>query len=83
METTTTTSAGTTTGAPLTHRDRAVLRAIAAGRCVLAGPCLLVDDLPCADQFLHARLAAAGLVRTGPAGPAHLTPAGRDALAAA
>lgn len=80
MDTTTTTPAGT---APLSHRDRALLRAVAAGRCVLAGPTLLVDDLPCADQFLHARLARAGLIGPGSAGPAHLTPAGRDALAAA
>lgn len=79
METTTTTTGPT----PLTHRDRAVLRAVAAGRCVLAGPTLLVDDLCCADQFLYARLAGAGLIGSGPAGPAHLTPAGRDALAAA
>lgn len=86
METTTTTTTTTGAGAgtaSLTHRDRAVLRAVAAGRCVLAGPTLLVDDRCCADQFVYARLARAGLVGSGPAGPARLTPAGRDALAAA
>jgi hypothetical protein len=74
----------TTTSAPLSHRDRAVLRAVAAGRCALAGHTLLVDGLCCADQFLGARLTGAGLIdRTGPAGPACLTAAGRAALAAA
>jgi hypothetical protein len=47
----------------LSNRDRAVLRAIAAGRCVLAGTALRVDGLLCADQFTGARLAAAGLER--------------------
>lgn len=71
----------TSTSAPLSHRDRAVLRAVAAGRCALVWPTLLVDGLCCADQFLCARLTAAGLIDgSGPAGPAGLTPAGRAVL---
>ncbi|MHA6782002.1 hypothetical protein ACVGOW_13590 [Pseudonocardia saturnea] len=71
----------TSTSAPLSHRDHAVLRAVAAGRCALAGPTLLVDGLCCADQFLCARLTGAGLIDgAGSAGPASLTAAGRAAL---
>ena len=71
----------------LTGRDRAVLRAVAAGRCVYSGTCgatLVVDGLCLCDQFTGARLTEAGLisaVRTGPA--ATLTPSGFAALAAA
>lgn len=72
----------TSTSAPLSHRARAVLRAVAAGRCALSGPTLLIDGLCCADQFLCARLADAGLIdHAGPGGPAHLTVAGHAALA--
>ena len=71
----------------LNHRDRAVLRAVAAGRCVLQGPHgagLQVDGRWCADQFAGARLTAAGLiVASGPAEPAQLTPAGHALLDAA
>lgn len=74
----------TATVSPLNHRDRAVLRAVAAGRCVIAGlhgAALLVDGLCCADQFVGSRLAAAGLIATsGPVGPAQLTAAGRAVL---
>lgn len=76
----------TSTVSPLSHRDRAVLRAVAAGRCVLAarGAALLVDGLCCADQFVGTRLAAAGLIAAaGPTGPARLTAAGQSLLDAA
>ena len=62
-------------------RDRAVLRAIAAGRCELwAGcePVLVVDGMRCADSGVAKRLLAAGLV-SKPVGTtvAQLTAAGR------
>lgn len=70
------------TDSTLTHRDRAVLRAVAAGRCEISGSSLLVDGLCCADQFAGLRLTSAGLISTRP-GPAALTSAGYDMLAAA
>ncbi|MFB9385597.1 hypothetical protein ACFFTK_20795 [Pseudonocardia petroleophila] len=61
-----------------------MLRAVAAGRCALAGPTLLVDGLCCADQFLGARLTGAGLIDTAARpGPARLTASGRELLGAA
>jgi hypothetical protein len=66
----------------LSHRDRAVLAAVAAGRGTVVAGRLLVDGLPCADQFVAARLRAAGLLATQVAGPARLTATGTDALAA-
>lgn len=72
----------------LSHRDRAVLKAVAAGRCLLSGPhagALTIDGLCCADQFVGARLAGAGLITrpatTGPV-PARLTSTGLALLAA-
>jgi hypothetical protein len=67
---------------PLSHRDRAVLRAVDAGRCVLAGVHgLIVDGLCCSDQFAGSRLTAAGLITaSGASGLAQLTAAGRAAL---
>ncbi|QFZ17956.1 hypothetical protein [Saccharothrix syringae] len=64
----------------ITPRDRAVLRAVAAGRCAYASGTLLVDGICCCDQFVGPRLVRAGLIgdRTG---PARLTPAGRALLA--
>jgi hypothetical protein len=64
-------------------RDRAVLRAVAAGRCELrvgCEPVLVVDGVRCADSGVAQRLIAAGLVAK-PAGTvvAQLTPAGRAA----
>jgi hypothetical protein len=64
-------------------RDRAVLRAIAAGRCELwAGcePVLVVDGMRCADSGVAKRLLAKRLV-VKPIGStvAELTPAGRAA----
>ncbi|NKE59929.1 hypothetical protein FXN61_25240 [Lentzea sp. PSKA42] len=70
------------TASSLTHRDRAVLRAVADGRCEIAGSFLLVDGLCCADQFVGLRLTSAGLISTRP-GPAALTSAGYEILAAA
>lgn len=73
----------TTTSTILSHRDRAVLRAVAAGRCTLSTGCLLaVDGVGCCDQFIGRRLTTAGLIRTGP-GPAHLTADGHALLEAA
>lgn len=69
--------------AAITHRDRAVLRAVAAGRCRYTAGTLLVDGLACCDQFLGPRLVRAGLIAPRPGGPARLTPAGLSALDAA
>ena len=71
----------------LSHRDRAVLRAVAAGRCVVSGPNarLTVDGLCCADQFVGVRLTDAGLiVRPACADPvpARVTSTGLAILAA-
>ena len=71
----------------VSQRDRAVLRAVAAGRCHVSGGAtvaLLVDGLGCCDQFVGSRLTAAGLITVpGPrAEPARLTAAGRALLAA-
>ncbi len=71
----------------LNGRDRAVHRAVAAGRCQLGAgwqPVLMIDGLVCADSSVGRRLVAAGLLRrpdpNRPLGPAVLTPAGRAAL---
>lgn len=69
------------TDSSLTHRDRAVLRAVAEGRCEISGSSLLVDGLCCADQFAGLRLTTAGLISARP-GPAALTTAGYEVLAA-
>jgi hypothetical protein len=69
-----------TTTTELSHRDRAVLRAVAAGRCTVSAiGVLAVDGLGCCDQFVGRRLAAAGLIDADP-GPAHLTATGRALL---
>ncbi|XVV06203.1 hypothetical protein ACQPW3_12775 [Actinosynnema sp. CA-248983] len=65
----------------ITYRDRSVLRAVAAGRCVYTAGTLLVDGLACCDQFLGPRLVRAGLIEPEPGGSAHLTRAGLAALA--
>jgi hypothetical protein len=77
----------TTTAVPaqLSNRDRAVLRAIAEGRCQVAGgrgTSLVIDGRYCCDQFVGARLANAGLVAYLSSTPA-LTPTGLAALRAA
>jgi hypothetical protein len=74
----------TATASPtLTHRDRSVLRAVAAGRCRRPGPGFLtVDGVALADQFAGLRLLDAGLITTAP-GPVALTDTGRALLTAA
>jgi hypothetical protein len=71
-----------TTLAQLSRRDRAVLAAVAAGRGTVVAGRLHIDGLSCADQFVGARLRAAGLLAADVAGPARLTDTGTDALAA-
>ncbi|GAA4828992.1 hypothetical protein GCM10023201_15470 [Actinomycetospora corticicola] len=51
-----------TAAAALPARDRAVLAALAAGRGTVVGDRIIVDGLPLADQFVAARLRAAGLL---------------------
>jgi hypothetical protein len=70
----------------LTYRDRAILRAVAAGRCQLTGgvcAALTVDGMSCADQFAGSRLCQAGLIMAGDHQQAALTDTGRALLAAA
>ena len=72
----------------LTGRDRAVLRAVQAGRCQLGVgyvPVLRIDGFACTDSALGYRLLAAGLICLGdpagvPPGTVTLTEAGRAAL---
>lgn len=70
----------------LSGRDRALLRAVAAGRCLLGSGCepvLLVDGLACADSSAGRRLVSAGLIRAVAGevlGAVTLTSAGRRAL---
>ena len=75
----------------LTHRDRAILRAVAGGTAELIGgsqPDLLVDGRCCCDQMAARRLAHAGLIAgaapatIGERVPARLTQAGRQELLA-
>jgi hypothetical protein len=76
----------TRTSAPLSSRDRAVLRAVAAGRCEIShgdGDVLVVDGLCFSDQFTGPRLTAAGLITAAGSGTARLTPSGQALLAAA
>ena len=71
--------------AALNYRDRAVLRAVAAGRCEIpagSGGALVVDGLCFSDQFAGLRLTAAGPIAAS-AGRARLTPSGQALLAAA
>ncbi|WP_308282807.1 hypothetical protein [Pseudonocardia nigra] len=75
---------------PVSGRDRAVLRAVAAGRCELGAGCepiLLVDGIVCADFSVAQRLIVAGLLAAPdpalPRSPAALTAAGREVVAPA
>jgi hypothetical protein len=70
-----------TTSTALSPRDRAVLRAVAAGRCTISTGTLVVDGLCFCDQFVGPRLTQAGLIATG-TGPATLTTRGKALLAA-
>lgn len=77
----------TTTSVPtaVTGRDRAVLRAVAAGRCAMGpGRALTVDGIHCADQFAAHRLLGAGLITAvgSVPSPARLTRSGAALLAA-
>lgn len=72
----------------LSHRDRAVLRAVAAGRCAISGDAgtrLVIDGIGCCDQLVGPRLARAGLIAAAGSrpGPARLTPTGQALLDAA
>lgn len=77
----------TTTSQALSHRDRAVLRAVAAGRCAVsgdAGMSLVIDGVHCCDQLVGPRLTGAGLIAAGARpGPARLTASGQALLEAA
>jgi hypothetical protein len=78
----------TTTAATLSKRDRAVLHAVAAGRCQMSGGCgptLVIDGMCYADQFAGARLIGAGLIAVprSAAESARLTRTGRAFLAPA
>lgn len=75
----------------LSHRDRAILRAVDVGTAELAlgaEPALYLDGRYCSDQFAAHRLARAGLIAAAGPGPighrvrARLTRAGRARLAA-
>jgi hypothetical protein len=77
-----------TTTTALSYRDRAVLRAVAAGRCEIsdmAGVALVIDGMSCCDQLVGPRLARAGLIAAAGSrpGPARLTPSGQALLEAA
>jgi hypothetical protein len=76
--------ATTTSSTILSNRERAVLRAVDAGRCTISaiGGALAVDGLGCCDQFVGPRLTSAGLIAAG-SGRAHLTDSGRALLRAA
>jgi hypothetical protein len=67
----------------ISYRDRAVLRAVAAGRCEISGERLRIDGLSCCDQFAGLRLTQAGLIAGSQDGPARLTPSGEALLEAA
>jgi hypothetical protein len=78
-------------GNRLTSRDRAILRAVAAGHAELlfgAEPDLIIDGRCCCDQAAAHRLAHAGLIAplspaiVGERVPAGLTPAGTARLSA-
>jgi hypothetical protein len=73
-----------TAPADLTHRERSILRAVAAGRCRRSGRpgALTVDGFALADQFTGLALVDAGLI-TSHTGPVALTDSGRDLLTAA
>ncbi|PPK65349.1 hypothetical protein V5P93_005868 [Actinokineospora auranticolor] len=74
----------------LSHRARAMLRAVAEGRAHLATsrePDLYIDGVPCCDQFTAHLLTHAGLItadqgRFGELMPATLTPEGATAIGA-
>jgi len=77
-----------TTTTELSHRDRAVLRAIAAGRCEISDAIavsLVIDGMSFCDQLAGPRLARAGLIAANGSrpGPARLTSFGKALIEAA
>ncbi|WP_399341610.1 hypothetical protein [Umezawaea sp. Da 62-37] len=68
------------------HRDLALLRAVAAGRAQItrsSEPDLFIDGLACCDQVAAGRLARSGLVEPRvPAAPGRRVPARLTALGA-
>lgn len=75
----------------LSHRDHAILRAVAAGTAQLSGGCepdLFLDGRCCSDQLAAHRLVHAGLIAPSRTGahhqrvPAVLTPAAHELLLA-
>lgn len=80
MDATVTTMSTVTTVSTVSHRDRAVLAAVAAGRAAVQGGVLMIDGRFNADQFALARLSGAGLLAGMASGPARLTPAGDRVL---
>jgi hypothetical protein len=81
-----------TTTSTLSGRDRAILRAVAAGGAELAlgiEPDLFFDGRCCSDQSAAHRLVRAGLIAAATLGlvgervAAAITPAGQDALGSA
>lgn len=82
---------GLTVKIELSGRDRAILRAVAAGKAELAWgavPDLYLDGRCCCDQVAAHRLARTGLIAPAAEGalgqrvPAHVTTAGMLELAA-
>jgi hypothetical protein len=69
------------TNVTLSNRDRAVLHAVAAGRCRRTNHTLLIDGVYCADQFVADHLAQVGLLTTME--PVRLTPSAQRLLLAA
>jgi hypothetical protein len=65
----------------LSNRDRAVLHAVADGRCRRISHILFIDGVYCADQFVADHLAEAGLLSA--ADPVRLTPSAQQLLKAA
>ncbi|NIH84067.1 hypothetical protein [Amycolatopsis granulosa] len=79
------------TGDELSHRARAMLRAVAQGRAVMSSSCepdLFIDGVACCDQMTAHALAHGGYIRPATEDgerrvPAVLTDAGRAVLAPA
>lgn len=74
----------------MSGRERALLRAVAAGRCQFRGGCepvLLVDGMACTDWSVARRLVESGLLESPdprvPLAPARLTETGQAATLSA
>jgi hypothetical protein len=80
------TATSTTIASSISYRDRAVLRAVAAGRCQLPHEfcgSLVVDGRCFTDQFAGLRLRAAGLIAETASATVRLTASGQELLDAA